>query len=79
MREIRFRGMVKKGHWEYGGYFRHETRECCVIGDDKLADDEIKHVILRDSFADWNMPKTIEAVEVIPETVDSQGCRTRTA
>ena len=70
MREIKFRGKrVDNGEWVYGYYVRHETRQRCPIGDDKLKPDEIKHLIVVDSFADWNMPRQLQGIEVIHETV----------
>ena len=70
MREIKFRGKREdNGEWVTGFYVKHETRQTCVIGDDKLSPDEIKHLIVVDSFADWNMPRILQGIEVIPETV----------
>ena len=69
MREIKFRGKrVDNGEWVYGGYHKHIARQICPIGD-KLNDSDIKHLIVQSGFADWNMPKPLQAVEVIPETV----------
>ena len=70
MREIKFRGKrVDNGEWGYGYYVRHETRQLCPIGDDKLKPEEIKHLIVVDSFADWNMPRQLQGIKVIPETI----------
>ena len=67
---MEFRGIRKdNGKWIEGYYVRHETRQACVIGDDKLSNYEIEHYIVMDSFADWNMPKTMQFYEVISETV----------
>jgi len=60
---------IDNGKWVYGYYVKHETRQTCPIGEDKLTPDEVKHLIVFDSFADWNMPRTLQAIEVIPETV----------
>jgi uncharacterized phage protein (TIGR01671 family) len=70
MKQIKFRGKAKgTGNWIYGYYIRFETRQIAPMGDDKLSDDEIIHLIARDSFADWNMPKQLEFTPVDPETV----------
>lgn len=60
---------IDSGKWVYGYYCKHEKRQICPMGDDVLQDEEIKHLIIRDTFADWNMPKSLEGVEVDPKTV----------
>lgn len=60
---------ANNGSWIYGFYIRHETRQICIIGGDKLQDDEIIHLIAEDGFADWNMPRTLELRKVLPQTV----------
>ena len=70
MREIKFRGKRKdNGQWVFGGYHQWITRQICPIGDDNLEPEDIKDVIITDSFADWNMPKSMQAVEILPETL----------
>lgn len=70
MREILFRGKsIKTNQWIYGGFHIWEKRQVCALGNDRLKDDEISCVITVNSFADWNMPRTMQAVEVIADTV----------
>ena len=70
MRDILFRGKsTETNQWCYGGFHIWEKRQICVLGDDKLKDDEISYVITVNSFADWNIPRTMQAVEVIADTV----------
>ena len=70
MRDRLFRGKsTETNQWCYGGFHIWKKRQICVLGDDKLKDDEISYVITVNSFADWNMPRTMQAVEVIADTV----------
>jgi len=70
MREILFRAKnIATDDWVYGYYIKHETRQRCVIGNDNLADNEIIHLIARDGFADWNMPKQLEIVKIKVDTL----------
>ena len=70
MREILFRGKsIKTNQWIYGGFHIWEKRQVCALSNDSLKDDEISYVITVNSFADWNMPRTMHAVEVIADTV----------
>lgn len=61
-REILFRAKDINNNWVYGSYFKHIERQTYPVGD-------IEHLIIRDSFADWNMPKEIECVRINPDTV----------
>lgn len=70
MREILFRGKsTETNQWIYAGFHIWEKRQVCVLSNDSLKDDEISYVITVNSFADWNMPRTMQAVEVIADTV----------
>lgn len=69
MREIKFRGKrIDNGEWVVGGYHKHISRQVCAFGDE-LNESDIKHLIIQSGFADWNMPKPLQAIEVITETV----------
>ena len=69
MREIKFRGKRKdNGQWVFGSYHKWITRQPSPIGDN-LKPEDIKDVIIIDSFADWNMPRSMQATEIIPETL----------
>ena len=68
-REILFRAKDINNNWAYGSYFKHIKRQICPIGNDSLKEEDIEHLIIRDCFADWNMPKEIECVRIKPDTV----------
>lgn len=70
MHKILFRAKAKHNNkWIEGFYCRHEMRQCSAFGEDSLKEDEIRHYIIRDKLADWNMAKEAEVIKVIPETV----------
>ena len=54
------------GEWVYGSYHNHEAVTPAPIGGEPF---ERKSLIIRDGFSDWNMPKPIEAIPVVPETI----------
>lgn len=67
--EIKFRGKrVKDGRWVFGGYHKHIARQIAPI-DDRLGSDDVKHLIIEDGFADWNMPKELVIHEVLGNSV----------
>lgn len=69
MREILFRGKrIDNGEWEYGGYFKHNNRQKCVIGDYDKPED-FDDLIIFSGFADWNMPRPLNCVKVDPTTI----------
>lgn len=68
MREITFRAKRKSdNHWVEGFYYEHGAPLQCVGNPKEKKID--KYCIVRSAFADWNMPRQIEFIEVIPETV----------
>ena len=68
-RDSEFRGKeIKTGRWVYGGYFKHYKRQPCPVNDCDKEEDAV-HLIIKSGFADWNMPRGIEAFEVDPKTV----------
>ena len=69
MREILFKGKrPDTGGWVYGYYCKHIKRQVCPMGDE-LKPEDIAHLIINDSFADWNMPRSLQGYDVDPETV----------
>src|SRR5574344_1154310 len=68
-REIKFRAKaIHNGKWFYGAYFVHQKRQVCPI-EDVLNPEDLQYLIVQDGFADWNMPKNLQVVDVDPETV----------
>lgn len=69
MREILFRGKgLNTGKWIEGFYVYHINRTPSPIGDELRLDDE-EHLIVKDAFSDWNMPRGIDCYHVDPKTV----------
>ncbi len=59
------------GVWVEGVYFQHIKRNPCPI-DDCLKDEDVEHLIIFNSFSDWNLPSEICQEEVIGATVCKQ-------
>lgn len=61
--------MNPRYHWVEGGYVKHICRQVCVLGDDCVKPEDVVHLIVRSGFADWNMPRPLEAVEIDVDTL----------
>lgn len=48
-----------------GWYMRHENRQPCVL-DDELREEDVDHLVMRDEYADWNMPRNVAVTRVTP-------------
>ncbi|MFV0518444.1 MAG: hypothetical protein ACK5MV_13710 [Aminipila sp.] len=57
---------VDSGKWVEGFYYEHKPPLQCFAGENT---EKSKHYILQTGFADWGMPRKIDLIEVIPETV----------
>lgn len=69
MREILFKAKRKdNGEWVEGYYIYHIKRTICPLGDSVKPEDE-QHVIMRDGFSDWNMPRNAVVYEINPDTI----------
>ena len=62
-----FRGMTKNKNWVYGAYLKHLPYTPSPDQDNNEAD--YKHLIVKDAFSDWNMPRQVDCFEVDPKTV----------
>ena len=68
-RTVKFRGKrLDNGEWVYGGYYKHLTRTPYPIGD-RIKESDYKHLIFNSGFSDWNMPKSLECIEVDGDTI----------
>ena len=68
-REILFKAKRKdNGEWVEGYYIYHIKRTICPLGDSVKSEDE-QHVIMQDSFSDWNMPRDTVVYEINPDTI----------
>ena len=69
MREILFRGKrLDNGDWIEGYLYEHEPPLVGIVCE-KDEPEASKWFITRTGFADWNMPRPVELVEVDPSTV----------
>ena len=70
MREILFRGKrLDNGEWVEGYLYEHEPALVGIVSENDVQEPS-KWFIARTGFADWNMPRPVEFVEVDPYTVD---------
>ena len=69
MREILFRGKrLDNGEWVEGYLYEHEPALVGIVSENDVPEPS-KWFIARTGFADWNMPRPVEFVEVDPSTV----------
>ena len=55
--------------WVYGAYLKMLPYTPNPVGHIHILETEYKHLIIKEGFSDWNMPRDIVAYEIIPETV----------
>lgn len=60
----------KKAQWVTGSYHQHLPYTPYPIGGDpnKIKEDT-QHLIISDGFSDWGLPRSVQAIEVYPESV----------
>lgn len=69
MREILFRGKrIDNGEWVEGYLYEHEPPLAGIVSENDVPEPS-KWFVARTGFADWNMPRPVEFVEVDPSTV----------
>ena len=69
MREILFRGKrLNNGEWAEGYLYEHEPALVGIASENDVPEPS-KWFIARTGFADWNMPRPVEFVEIDPSTV----------
>ena len=69
MREILFRGKrLDNGEWAEGYLYEHEPALVGIVSENDVPEPS-KWFIARTGFADWNMPRPVEFVEIDPSTV----------
>lgn len=69
MREIIFRGKrLDNGEWTEGYLYEHEPALVGIVSENDVPEPS-KWFIVRTAFADWNMPRRAEFIEVDPSTV----------
>lgn len=68
MREILFKGKrVDNGEWVEGYVYEHQPPLQCIVPREYTR--KSKFYICNTAFADWHMPRRVEFIEVIPETI----------
>ena len=69
MREILFRGKrLDNGEWVEGYLYEHKPPLVGIVSENDVPEPS-KWFIARTGFADWNMPRPAEFIEVDPSTV----------
>lgn len=69
MREILFRGKrIQNGEWAFGFLYEHEPPIQCIVPEGYVPEKSTWY-ILKTAFADWNMPRQVEFIEIDPATV----------
>lgn len=66
--KIQINDTIYYGYWQTGYYVKHYNREPAPVGG-YLHDEDVEHWLYYSSFADWNMPRSLERVKIIPETL----------
>ena len=59
---------VGNGEWVQGYLYEHEPPLQCFVPEGYVPE-KSKWYILKTAFADWNMPRQVEFIEVDPDTV----------
>ena len=55
--------------WVYGSYIKMLPYTPAPVRECEPPESDYKHLIVREDFSDWNMPRGLKSVEVLPETV----------
>lgn len=50
----------------FPGYYVFHNKTMRAFGDE-FSSDDFNHVIIQDSFADWSMPRELQAMNIIPD------------
>lgn len=70
MRDIKFRGKRKdNGEWVYGFYYEKALPLNPIKTPEDKEEEKPQTFIIFAGFADWNMPRPMYQVEIVPETL----------
>ena len=56
-------------NWVFGAYFKFLPYTPAPIKECYPPESEYKHLIIKEGFSDWNLPRDLKAVEINPETL----------
>ena len=66
MNRFTYRGKAD-GNWVYGSYFRYIPYT--PYPTENPTKEDYKHIIIKESFSDWGMPRSLQGVDIDPNTV----------
>lgn len=57
------------GNWVHGAYFKFLPYTPVPIRECEPPESDYKHLIIKEGFSDWNLPRDLKVIEINPETL----------